>query len=239
MNATVKPLGRAATLALAVFALAAGQMAALLALTWWYRQNVGHLPDFASDGATITLITVVSTPVEVALLTLFVRRSGSDVADYLGLILPRRGEAVVGFAAMAALILVANVLSWLFGFGLVTPFQRDIYISARAEGWLLALWFAIVVVAPVGEELLFRGFLFRGWLRRPGDVWPAIVITSLLWAIIHLQYHWYVIVQIFVFGLLLGWMRWATGSTVLTMMLHALINFEAMVETWVHLKWLT
>ena len=42
---------------------------------------------------------------------------------------------------------------------------------------------------------------------------------------------WYVIAQIFVFGLLLGWLRWASGSTILTILLHALINAEGMLET--------
>jgi membrane protease YdiL (CAAX protease family) len=86
---------------------------------------------------------------------------------------------------------------------------------------------------------LFRGFLFRGWLQQPRDAWAVIIITSLLWAFIHVQYDWYVIAQIFIFGLLLGWMRWATGSTTLTILLHALINTEGMLETLVDLKWLS
>jgi hypothetical protein len=45
--------------------------------------------------------------------------------------------------------------------------------------------------------------------------------------------------QVFVSGLLLGWMRWASGSTILTILLHALINFEGMIETLVGLKWPT
>jgi hypothetical protein len=58
-------------------------------------------------------------------------------------------------------------------------------------------------------------------------------------AIIHLQYDWYVIAQIFVFGLLLGWLRWASGSTILTILLHALINAEGMLETVLDQKWLS
>ena len=98
-------------------------------------------------------------------------------------------------------------------------------------GWLPLLWFAVVVVTPFGEETLFRGFLFRGWLRSPRDAWPVIVITSLLWALIHVQYDWYVISQVFVSGLLLGWIRWATGSTLLAILLHGLINCEGMLES--------
>jgi len=239
MTDAIKPLSRGATLALAVFALLSGQLAALLALTWWYGRSLGHLPDFSGDGAAITVIIGVSTPVEVALLALFARRTGASAAAYLGLIWPRRGEVAFGVAAMAVMIVAGNVLSWLVGRSLVTPFQIDIYTTARAGGWLLWLWLAIVVFTPIGEEILFRGFLFRGWLQQPRDAWAVIVITSLLWAFIHVQYDWYVIAQIFIFGLLLGWMRWATGSTLLTILLHALINTEGMLETLVDLKWLS
>ena len=227
------------TLFLAAVALLAGQMAALLALTWWYGQSLGHLPNFSGDGAAISLIIAVSTPVQVGLLALFARRTGAGVADYLGLIWPRRGEVLFGLCALVVMIVAGNVLSWLLGRGLVTPFQLDIFKTASAGGWLLWLWLAVVVLTPVGEEILFRGFLFRGWLRSPRDAFAVIVITSLLWALIHVQYDWYTIGQIFIFGLLLGWMRWASGSTILTILLHALINSEGMIETYVQLKWLT
>jgi len=239
VSENVKPWGRGATLALGVFALLSGQLAALLALSWWYGQSVGHLPEFSGDGVAIALVIAVSTPVEVALLVVFARRTGANVAEYLGLIWPRRGELVFGFLAMAGLIVLGDVLSWLTGRSLVTQFQLDIYASASAAGGILWLWLAIVVLTPLGEEMIFRGFLFRGWLRTPRDGWPVIVATSLLWAVIHLQYDWYVIGQIFVFGLMLGWLRWATGSTILTMLLHALINGEGMLETWIDLKWLS
>jgi len=235
----INPWGRASTFGLAVFALLAGQMAALVALTWWYSVSIGHLPDFSGDGAAVALIIAVSTPVEVGLLALFARRAGASAADYLGLIWPRRGEVVFGVSVLVALMVAGNVVSWLLGRSLVTTFQLDIYTTANADGWLLLLWLAIVVATPIGEEILFRGFLFRGWLRSQRDAWPVIVVTSLLWAGIHLQYDLYTLGQIFVFGLFLGWVRWATSSTILTILLHALINSEGMIETFVDLKWLT
>jgi hypothetical protein len=238
MTDAIKPWGRISTFALAVAALLAGQLAALIALTFWYGQGIGHLPNFSGDGAAITVIIAVSTPVEVGLLWLFARRASANAADYLGLIWPRRSEIVFGVAAMVVLMIVGDVLSWLLGRPFVTSFQVDIYTTARAGGWLLWLWLAITVATPIGEEIIFRGFLFRGWLTSPRAAWPVIIATSFLWAIIHMQYDWYVIGQIFVFGLLLGWMRWATGSVILTILLHALINTEGMLETVVDVKWL-
>lgn len=228
-----KPWGLVATFSLGFIALLTGQMAALAALSWWFGAKLSGMPDFSGDGVAVTLVIVVSTPVQVGLLALFAQRRGIGTADYLGWTWPRRSEVVFGVAAIIAVIVVTNIVSWLLGRGLVTQFQSDIYRTAGAAGWLpmLWLWLAVVVATPIGEETLFRGFLFRGWLRTPRDAWPVIVLSALLFALIHVQYDWYVTGQVFAFGVLLGWIRWATGSTLLTILLHGVINLEGMLET--------
>lgn len=238
-GAGIKAWGRASTFGLGFIAMLAGQVAALVALSWWRGTSIATMPDFSGDGIAITLIIFVSTPIQMLLLVLFAHRGG-DAAEYLGMKMPRRSEVVFGIAAVAAAIVVGDVVSWLLGLNIVTSFQTDILRTAAAAGWppLLWLWLAVAVVTPIGEETLFRGFLFRGWLRAPRDAWPVIVITALMWALIHVQYDWYVTAQIFVFGLLLGWLRWVTGSTLLTILLHGLINFEGMFETVVVHSWL-
>ncbi len=223
--------GRLATLGLGLIALFGGQAAALVALSWWFGRGITQMPDFSGDGVAVTVVIFVSDTVQLVLLYLMAQRPGGSAADYLGLKWPSRGELVFGIAATAVMIIIGNVLSWLLGRFIVTPFQFNIYRTASAAGWLPLLWIAVVVVTPIGEESLFRGFLFRGWLRSPTDAWPVIGITALMWAIVHVQYDWYIIAQVFCFGVLLGWLRWATGSTILTMLLHALINCEGMLET--------
>jgi len=229
--ATTQPWGRAATFFLGIAALLAGQIIALMAMTWWYGVGIAQLPDFGGDGPAVSIIIFTSNPIELLLLVLFAHMRSNSAADYLGLVWPRRSELMVGVAAVVALIVVGDALSWLVGHNIVTPFQSDIYSTAAAAGWLPLLYLAVVVVTPIGEESLFRGFLFRSWLRSPRQAWAVIAITAALWALIHVQYDWYVIAQVFVSGLLLGWLRWATGSTILTMILHGLINFEGMLES--------
>ena len=56
-------------------------------------------------------------------------------------------------------------------------------------------------------------------------------MTALLWALVHVQYDLYFMGQVFAYGLVLGWFRWVSGSIILTMLLHGLINFGGMVET--------
>ena len=137
----------------------------------------------------------------------------------------------VGLICLVGLIAISDVLLYLGGYLLVTPFQAQVYTTAAAEGWLVPLLLGAVIVAPAGEEILFRGFLFRGWVRSNRTAWPALVVISILWAALHVQYDWTGILQIFVIGLFAGWMRWRSGSTLLTFLLHALFNLEATIET--------
>jgi membrane protease YdiL (CAAX protease family) len=231
----MKPWGRFATLGLGAVALLVGQVVALAALTWFYGLSLQRLPNLAGDGVAVTLIILVSTPIEVVLLMLFAQRTGTSAAEYLGWTVPRRADVIFGIVIVAVFIVVADAISWLAGHGVVTSFQTDIYTTASAQGWLVLLWFAIMVVTPFGEETLFRGFLFRGWFREPKDAWFAVVATAALFALLHVQYDWFIIAQVFGFGVLLGWMRWVSGSTLLTMLLHGLINFEGMIETMIGL----
>jgi uncharacterized protein len=237
----VKPWGRLATFGLGIVALLAGQLVALFALSWWTDAPLAKMPDFSGDGVAVALIVFVSTPVQLFLLAAFAQHRGGNFLSYLGLTLPRRSEVVFGVVAIAIFVIVGDALTWFIGNNLVTPFQNDIYRTAGEAGFLplLLLLIAVVVLTPIGEEILFRGFLFRGWLQRPRDAWAVIMVTALLWSIIHVQYDWFVVSQIFVSGLLLGWIRWATGSTILTILLHALINTEGMLETFVAQKWLS
>jgi membrane protease YdiL (CAAX protease family) len=227
-----KPWGRLATAGLGLVALLVSQFAALMVVIWRDPEAMANLAKFNSDGVSVAILIVISTPIQVALLALFAQGRGG-ATNYLGLTLPRRSEVMFGIAAIAVFIVAGDTLSWLLGRAIITQFQSDIYRTATAAGWLPLLLLAVVVVGPVSEETLFRGFLFHGWLRAPRDAWPVIIATALLWSMMHVQYDWFIISQIFVSGLMLGWIRWATGSTMLTILLHVLINLEGMIETYV------
>jgi membrane protease YdiL (CAAX protease family) len=233
VNADVKPWGRLTTLGLAVVAMIASQIIAVVLLAWWSGRSMTQLSDFGGDGAAVTAIILISTPIQIALIALFAGWRSPNVAEYLGLIVPRRSDVIVGISAIVLLIVVANTISWLLGRDLVTSFQHDIFRTSTTPGAMLLLWIAVVIAAPLGEEIMFRGFLFRGWLKEPRDIWPTIVVTGAMFALLHVQYDWFVIGQVFAFGVLLGFMRWVSGSTLLTILLHAIINFEGMIETWI------
>jgi membrane protease YdiL (CAAX protease family) len=86
---------------------------------------------------------------------------------------------------------------------------------------------------------MFRGFLYRGWVRSRRAVVPGVVIISILWTVLHAQYDWLGLLQVFLMGLLFGWARWRSGSAVLTLLMHGIANLWAMLETVVKVQWLS
>ena len=231
------PWGIPATIAWLLFAFLVSIVIATGVFAAWQAERA-NLRSFTYDGVVITIGALASVPVQIAMLAFAARLRHWPPADYFALNWPRRGELVFAVLCIVALIVVFDVLMVASGRELVPLFQVEAYQSAKEAGWLVWLMLAIVVVAPVGEEIVFRGFLYRG-LVRPGREMLAIAVISLAWAFLHIQYDWLGMAQIFAAGLILGWFRWASGSTTLTIVMHILINAEAMLETTIKVELLS
>ena len=86
--------------------------------------------------------------------------------------------------------------------------------------YLLA-FVTLVIIAPISEELLFRGYLL-GKLRKHVSTWVAILITSLLFGAIHLA--WNVGVDVFALSIVLCLLRIRTGRLWPSILLHMIKN---------------
>jgi membrane protease YdiL (CAAX protease family) len=236
-NQSLPPWGWWASVAWLLLAFVAAGIATVLVYGAWLGER--PRPTTVSyDGTLLAAGAIVSIPVEVAVLAAAARLRRWPVADYLAINVPRRGEIVVAVVCVIALGLAFNLLLVLTGRDIVTPFQIESYRTAKDAGWLLWLFVAIVVFAPIGEEIAFRGFLYRGWAL-PGRELFAIAAIALIWALLHIQYDWLGMVQIFAIGVVLGWFRWASRSTTLAILMHALINLQAMIETAIKVEYLS
>jgi len=235
--ARTRSLGAAATFGWALFVFAIANGAAVV-VAWLWDRAPSSVDEIRYDGALVSLVTLSTNPVQILLLAAVVRwRIGTGATEYLGLRPFSRRDFLVGFVAIAGLVAMLDGLGYLAGLDIVSPFQIEAYTTARAEGWLWPLILAVVVVGPVGEEIMFRGFLFRGWAGPGARGVVAIVVIALVWAGMHVQYDWFGISQVFLTGLVLGWLRWRSGSTLLTILLHVLVNLEGTLETLVAMDW--
>jgi len=85
------------------------------------------------------------------------------------------------------------------------------------------LFAALVMVgAPVVEELFFRGLFFGALRKRGVGAVLTIVITAVVFAGFHLEPLRFLV--LLPTGLVLGWVRWRTGSTGAAMLTHGIVN---------------
>jgi len=85
---------------------------------------------------------------------------------------------------------------------------------------LWKLWLVLAVTPALCEETFFRGLMLSG-LRRWGP-WAAIVITALLFGLLHGSI--YRLLPTFLLGLVLGYAVWRSGSLYCSILIHALNN---------------
>ena len=181
------------------------------------------------NGGWLAISMIVGCPFVVGALWIPVRIARQSFSGNLGLRRPRGDEIARGLAMLAALMLVWYLLS--FALGQPTPaFVTETYLSARASGSLVAYVIGLCVAAPIAEEFLVRGFLFRGWSQSFLAPVGTIVLTSVVWAGLHTQYNLFYILWIFCVGILLGIVRLRSGSTWLTVMLHAAHNLVSIIH---------
>lgn len=87
------------------------------------------------------------------------------------------------------------------------------------------IWWSLLIVGvltPLAEELFFRGALMGWMMLRRFPRWRVILLPALLFAIMHLNPVG--ILPIFFLALLLGYLRWATGSLWPSVALHMFNN---------------
>lgn len=110
------------------------------------------------------------------------------------------------------------------------PFSQWVDIDrglAEIESFLKFNWasFATVcVVAPLLEEMLFRGLILRGFLIHYTPA-QAILLQALLFAVFH--FNWVQALVAFSLGLVAGWLYWRTRSLIPAIAAHALFNGAA------------
>ena len=183
--------------------------------------------DFAeagvNNGNMLALATTATTFVVLPLLLGVIKlKRGSKVADYFALRSVTLKTTLFWVAAALFLVAIGDVVKWLYGMPIMVNFVLDTY---KTMGSVSLFFLAIVVLAPVTEELFCRGFMISGLQR--GFIGPvgAVTLSSLLWAAMHVQYGIFDIAFIFMLGCLLGASRLLTGSIYPAIVAHVSINF--------------
>lgn len=135
------------------------------------------------------------------------------------------GLAITGFAYVFEK--VAEALGWDLD-------TLSAYQAGLGPTWVFACFaVSVVVLAPLGEEVFFRGFLL-GMLTtgepRGAKLFAAVLFTDAVWLLGHPSVDAFV--QLAVFGLALGYLRVRRSSLVGPLVAHALNNAIAVGQMW-------
>lgn len=155
-------------------------------------------------------------------------KNNIPIRDYLDLKSFSFGAARFWLIILVLFLIASDGITHLMGKPIVPDVMLVTYRSAEPV-WLL--WLALIIAAPLFEEIFFRGFLLSGFSSSFMGPTAALIITSALWAVIHVQYEIYAIIIIFLMGLLLGLAKRKSQSILLPIFLHATSNAIAAFQT--------
>jgi membrane protease YdiL (CAAX protease family) len=149
-----------------------------------------------------------------------------------GFVRPKRKiHLLYGALAGLAALVVGSGLTALFTHG--NPFLQDVRTLANSASpalRMLLLAVTVCVIPPV-EELVFRGALLSGLMRRMSPAW-AILASAIIFGCVHLpdfKFLWYPVPALVLLGVLLAWLRLRTRSLWPCIAAHATNNFVAVL----------
>jgi membrane protease YdiL (CAAX protease family) len=179
--------------------------------------------ELVSTGVIVTIADIVLQQLAFVLVAFvgagyLTRRNLKQISLRLGLVRPDASQLLLGLASIGILL----TLQWAIGIVwlLVDPEQAE-FFGELNDALLSGLdsfgeWFILALASGMGEEILFRGALQPVF---------GIVFTSILFAIVHVQYGLTPItLAVFLLGLILGILRKRTNTTV-TIFVHFGYNF--------------
>lgn len=122
-------------------------------------------------------------------------------------------------AWFGATVVAALVVSGLQAVGIDPEPQVAGQAIATIDPWLVVL--SVVIMAPIAEEIFFRGVVFNALLREGGRRW-AYLGSAALFGVIHLEL--VAIVPLFLLGLALAWIYERTNNLLAPIAMHATVN---------------
>ena len=181
----------------------------------------------ATASGAFTAVTfwllIVADIVSVALIVALVLSFYKEKISSLGLKTKKLPKAlvygVVGFVvAFIAADIVGYPIELHFG---VDATQQALSQSATVSGLLPLVLLSGVIIAPICEEIVFRGYLYKAFRDR-FKPWYAIVMSAALFSAIHLEP--LAALQLFVIGIVLAYVYEKTDNLAAPIALHMLNN---------------
>jgi hypothetical protein len=203
----------------AALLIAATVLALRLGARGW---SVDHLPDLVA----ISLLDVYAGLL-VGIVAVFGWRR---IRTQLGLRFTGVGHILLALGAWVVGIVTGTVVTAALAplMGRPANNAKEILSVGSDPLFLALIAFTVCLLGPLVEELLFRGMLL-GWLSRRLPIAIAIVISALVFAGLHFIPT--LLPFLFILGITTGLVRWYTGSTLNSLVVHVCQNTLAVAAT--------
>ena len=193
----------------------------------WMQQNPVEVSILSDEKTIISPVEsavsyLITVPLQIWFIFWLLRRRKIDLSKNLGLYHFNRNALIYSLVAYVILYLVLTAYSYAFQISPPEEFIKLMQATPFVLNFLM-----VVIGAPIVEELLFRGFLFSQLKTTKLGINGSIILTSLIWTSIHLQYDLFLLIPIFLIGLLLGYLMHKYNSLYLVIIVHALHNLQA------------
>lgn len=93
---------------------------------------------------------------------------------------------------------------------------------------------SIVILVPIFEEIIFRGYILKGFLSTYSSR-KAIIASAIIFGVVHL--YPYQIIGTIPLGLFFGWIYYKTRSIGITIILHSFTNLVGLFTGWLHFRY--
>ncbi|MBI2766130.1 MAG: CPBP family intramembrane metalloprotease [Chloroflexi bacterium] len=186
-------------------------------------------PEFFADVTSVEIglgTTILTDVALVAIVGIVTKRSARELAATLRMDrydVRTIWRPVIAVIAAYGFVAVYAVAVRSIGYGPLIP-QSTLPESVARDALALSMAGVVaLVVAPLTEEIFFRGFVFGGLLR--WGFWPAASLSGALFTLSHLDTG--SIIPFFVVGVVMAWLFWWRGTLWDNITFHFLFNFTS------------
>ena len=165
-----------------------------------------------------SLTVILSTPLMIYFFVWRMQKRGLDLTNELGLFFFKKSVFLKSILFLAFFLVLEEIYMRVLEIDVPVSFLKFMLSDPLILGVITT-----ILVAPILEEFIFRGFLFSQLKISLGN-WAAISLSSLAWSLMHFQYEVKILAVLFVLGLFLGFFRWKYNSLFLVIILHAANN---------------
>lgn len=191
-----------------------------IALSYW--NYFPFLKNYKFNGVNWNIASLVTLSCILLFLCLLVRfryvRSIREVFNLRIMYLP----FILKVCGILTLVIIANYYFIDFDDTLVSLSARVAYLKTLNLGSIMLYFAASLILAPIVEEIIYRGLLYSALYRKIGR-WGAIALSSLLWTHGH-----YASIResfmLFILGVVLAWLYDRRGSLLHPIVFHMFRN---------------